>query len=116
MNISLGVVHLERDCQWLPDLRLAPAGRHPLCRRRGDDRFMFSSRPADVTRLHRRNGGGLLADETGLLIRPDKMKIVKSHHLGLVLALLTLVPAPSGTIHPRRGISNRSRRNRKPTA
>lgn len=67
-------MHLGRGCQWLSDLRLAPAGHDTVSRRGGDDgRVLFHhQRVADVAGMHRADVRGLLAVETGVLIRPSR--------------------------------------------
>ena len=71
-KIPVGVLHLERHCQRIYDLRLAATIGNTLCRRRSDDDgFLFSPCPAHVADLHRLHGSSLLADETRLLIRTN---------------------------------------------
>ena len=68
-TLSLGVVHLERNCKRLFDLRLAATGFAAVPRRAGHDRRLFfhRQRAADVAGLRCVDVHHPLADETGIL-------------------------------------------------
>ena len=67
-------MHLGCRCRRLCYLRLAATGGDTISRRRGDDGRIFFNRQrfVDVAGLYRADVRGLLAVETGVLIRPDK--------------------------------------------
>ena len=73
-TLSLGVVHLGRCRWWLHDLWLAAEIHDSISRWTGNDHRVFFNRQraADVAGLYRPDVRGLLAVETGVLIRPSK--------------------------------------------